>query len=229
MTKLKKNKILSADPSIRALSAELSSNLVPLETPGTLTAKVQSRILSSKVIASEVVLIMENLKAFLNPFVGSENVGGAAHNHHSSLNNSKRRRTGVDHEKDASSPKDKPSGQGSKGEYEDISTGEAMAEMDDDWESGTVDGSSGSEDSVAGSADDHDDASFNQGSSDSGDPAGNLKKSWQSHGSKSQSEFLPSLSVGFTRGDSGSEFSDSETRLVDGIKKNRRGQRARRA
>jgi len=47
---------------------------------------------------------------------------------------------------------------------------------------------------------------------------------------KSESTFLPSLSVGFIRGDSDSDFSDGEAASVmGGPKKNRRGQRARRA
>lgn len=226
MTKLKKNKTLSGDPSVQAMLAELASNLVPLGMAGTLTAKVQSRILSSKIIASEVVLIVENLRTILHPFVGSEDLGKAAQNPLSSLSMSKRRK-GVGCEKDGSSSKEKPPSQESNGGCEDASSDEVMAATDDGWESGTVEGPSESDDFVAGSADDED-VTFDPGSSDSDDPTENPKKSRQRQGSKGQSDFLPSLAVGFTRGDSGSEISDSETRLVDGIKKNRRGQRARR-
>ena len=44
-----------------------------------------------------------------------------------------------------------------------------------------------------------------------------------------ESTFLPSLAVGFTRGDSDSDWSDGEANVADGVRKNRRGQRARRA
>jgi len=50
----------------------------------------------------------------------------------------------------------------------------------------------------------------------------------KSKASSAESTFLPSLSVGFIRGDSDSEWSDSEAKTTD-IRKNRRGQRARRA
>jgi len=44
-----------------------------------------------------------------------------------------------------------------------------------------------------------------------------------------QSTFLPSLSVGFVHGSGDSDFSDAEGRAADIPRKNRRGQRARRA
>lgn len=44
----------------------------------------------------------------------------------------------------------------------------------------------------------------------------------------SSSTFLPSLAVGYVRG-SDESFSDSEAQVADGTRKNRRGQRARRA
>ncbi|KAH0832064.1 Bud-site selection protein [Lanmaoa asiatica] len=242
MTKLKKDKTLSADPSIQAISVELASNQVSPRAPGTPTAKVQSRILSSKVLASEVVSIVETLRTFLQHYVGSEDIGEATDNPHASPSTSKRRRrTGTGHDKGAFLSKDSivnPSGEGSHGGNRNTSGNEAIAAVNDDWESGTVGAPPGSDGSVVGSADDRDtssddsdDVAFGQGSSDEGDvPSENFEsKKPQPHGTKGQSEFLPSLSVGFTRCDSGSEFSDSETKLADGIKKNRRGQRARRA
>lgn len=241
MTKLKKDKTLSVDPSIQAISAELTSNIVSPAAPGTPTAKVQSRILSSKVLASEVVSIVETLRTLLNPSVGSEDIGEATNNPQASPNISKKRRTGTGHEKDPFSSQDNaanPSGEESDRGDESTSGDEAIAGVDDGWESGTIDAPSGSDGSVTGSADDRDsssddsdDVKFVRGSSDEGRfPSENPKtRKLQPHGAKGQSEFLPSLSVGFARGDSGSEFSDSETRFVDGVKKNRRGQRARRA
>jgi hypothetical protein len=44
-----------------------------------------------------------------------------------------------------------------------------------------------------------------------------------------ESVFLPTLSNGFIPGGSDTDWSDSEARAADGVRKNRRGQRARRA
>ena len=44
-----------------------------------------------------------------------------------------------------------------------------------------------------------------------------------------ESVFLPTLSNGFIPGGSDTDWSDSEARVADGVRKNRRGQRARRA
>lgn len=227
MTKLRKDKTLSADPSIRAISVELASNLVSPGAPGTPTAKVQSRILSSKLLASEVVSIVETLRMFLHPSVGSEDIEEATDNPRVSPGISKRTRTRTGHKKDEFSSEDNvanPSSEGRDGGYENTSDDEAISEADDGWESGTVGAPSGSDGSVAGSTDERDSSDVTYSPAET--PEG--RKS-QPHGSKGQSEFLPSLSVGFARGDSDSEFSDSETNLVDGVKKNRRGQRARRA
>lgn len=229
MTKLKKDKTLSSDPTIQAVSVELASNLVSPGAPGTPTAKVQSRMLSSKVLASEVISIVETLKTFLHPLLGPEGIEEAPDNFRALPNSPKKRITGTGHEEVLFSSKDNDnaidlSGEGSDGGYESTSGDESVAEVNGGWESGTVGAPSESDDSVA---DEHDFSSDD--SSEADFPEDRKSKKSQSHGSKGQSEFLPSLSVGFTRGDSGSEFSGSETKLVDGIKRNRRGQRARRA
>ncbi|KAG6377099.1 BUD22-domain-containing protein [Boletus reticuloceps] len=196
--------------------------------PGTPAAKVQSRMLSSRVLASEVTSIAETLRTFLHPAAGLKGIGEATNSSHASPNTSKKRRTGIGHEKAAFSSKDKavdPSGGGSNEGYENPSGDEAVGEADDDWEFGTVEIPSESDDSVAGAADDH-----AENSSEANFPSEDAQSTIsRAHGSRGQSEFFPSLSVGFTRGDSGSEFSDSEAKFVDGIRKNRRGQRARRA
>jgi len=119
--------------------------------------------------------------------------------------------------------------------------GESSANIedeDDGWESGTV--SDGGH-SVQGNSrpvsrsnkgsDDYENNTASEGDVDLGVPRGrprpDVKRS--SKASTVQSAFLPSLSVGFVRGDSDTDFSDSETKADDGVKKNRRGQRARRA
>jgi hypothetical protein len=47
--------------------------------------------------------------------------------------------------------------------------------------------------------------------------------------SGTESDFLPTLSNGFIPGGSDTDWSDSEAKVADGVRKNRRGQRARRA
>jgi hypothetical protein len=44
-----------------------------------------------------------------------------------------------------------------------------------------------------------------------------------------ESVFLPTLSNGFIPGGSDTDWSDEEAKVADGVRKNRRGQRARRA
>ena len=125
---------------------------------------------------------------------------------------------------------------------EDVMSGREVLEEDDQevddggWESGSIDSSAQeSEDERTSEGDDNQE-------SDSGDdevpPAKKMKTSSAHPPAKSTttkpetktpgaaaSTFLPSLSVGFTRGDS-----DSEPEDIDSApKKNRRGQRARRA
>jgi hypothetical protein len=108
----------------------------------------------------------------------------------------------------------------------------------DVWESGTVQESDGSSDEVS------DDGGLEdgQGSSpavshsvqhesdlESTAPAPPKKARQEKKLGAAESTFLPSLAVGFVRGNSDSEWSDSEAKVADNERKNRRGQRARRA
>lgn len=112
-------------------------------------------------------------------------------------------------------------------------------EVDDaGWESGSIHGGSSAE---SGESDDEDPLSEVNGDEQSLRPSASsgpdLKASSSSKAAQSQpdkpkkageSTFLPSLAVGFTRGDSdASDFSDDDADVAP--KKNRRGQRARRA
>lgn len=235
MTKIKKEKNLSGDPLVQALvSAELASKALVLAPSGTPTAKAQSRMLSSKMLASEVIAAVAALKNFLHPDLDG-------------------RRT--------SESKDKsgfPTASGKKSKMdqarypvivtdsdEDYSIGsdkDVLSEVDggDGWESGTV---SDNDDEPPVMSDGWESGSVRGGSyrgevsdaaSDVGGPPSapdgiKIMAKNPTLLSKGQSAFLPTLSVGFTRGDSDSEFSDSEAKIVDDVKKNRRGQRARRA
>ena len=90
---------------------------------------------------------------------------------------------------------------------------------DSDAESGT-DGSSMQEDEEEGGTDDDSD--------DAGPSSHKQKASTKVPGNDGSSMFLPSLAVGFARGDD-SDWSDGEAKVADGVRKNRRGQRARQA
>jgi len=131
-------------------------------------------------------------------------------------------------------------GEGDKNNNSDEEVEHETTEEDEaGWESGSISPHPGPEDGIDGSDDleDHsagedsseDDLKDEGSDSETSDAAVNLPQK-RSDKHASSSTFLPSLSVGFIRGDSDSdEFSDSETKLVDGVRKNRRGQRARRA
>ncbi|KAG1906603.1 Bud-site selection protein [Suillus fuscotomentosus] len=215
-TKIKKDKFLSQDPSLQsAISKSLSSSIITSAIPGSTAGIVQSRLLSSKILAVEVSRIIEGLRRLLHPTerVYHAEVNGAE----VSPPRKKKQKTRQNEGLPKVSPVDSPS--------ED----EPRANLEDDgWESGTV---SDGDHFVQGDSgvDEGPDEEYSS-TSDSGDdlpvphePANRGKSK------ATQSTFLPSLSVGFIRGDSDTDFSDSEEKATDTAKKNRRGQRARRA
>jgi hypothetical protein len=212
----------------------LSASLIAPAAPSSAECKVQSRLLSSKVLAADVSRIIKGLRRLLNL---EERVFDAEEEGPESADVSqhpkKKRKTCDGEGLHKIPPVDVPS---------DRPEGESIANIedeDDGWESGTVsDGGhsvQGNLRSVSRSnkgSDDYEDNSTPEGddvdpSVPRGGPGPDVKRS--SKASTTQSAFLPSLSVGFIRGDSDTDFSDSETKTADGIKKNRRGQRARRA
>jgi hypothetical protein len=216
------------------VAKSLSASLIAPAAPSSAECKVQSRLLSSKVLAADVSRIIKGLRRLLN---FEERVCDAEEEGPESADVSqppKKKQKTRDEEGLHKIPTvDVPS---------DRLDGESIANIedeDDGWESGTV--SDGGH-SVQGNlrpvsrsnkgSDDYEDNSTPEGddvgpSVPRGGPGPDVKRS--SKASTTQSAFLPSLSVGFIRGDSDTDFSDSETKTADGIKKNRRGQRARRA
>ena len=113
------------------------------------------------------------------------------------------------------------------------------AEVEDDgWESGSIDDAGVKADDGWESGSVKSAYSNRTSESDSSESTPTSKKTLLKAGSNPnaptktktstpESKFLPSLSVGFVRGDSDSEFSDVEAPTE--MRKNRRGQRARRA
>lgn len=216
-TKIKKDKFLSQDPNLQsAMSKSLSANLIASTVSGSAAGVVQSRLLSSKVLAVNVSRIVEGLRRLLNP---------AERAYHAEVDSTevspprkKKQKTQQNEGWPNVPPVDTPS--------ED----EPRVNLEDDgWESGTIsDGDhSARGDSGVDEGPDEEDSS----TSDNGDDHPPVPRERPSRGESkaTQSAFLPSLSVGFIRGDSDTDFSDSEEKAADITKKNRRGQRARRA
>ncbi|KAG2757887.1 Bud-site selection protein [Suillus brevipes Sb2] len=214
-TKIKKDKFLSQDPNLQsAMSKSLSSNLIASAVPGSAAGVVQSRLLSSKVLAVDVSRIIEGLRRLLNP---------AERAHHAEADSTevspprkKKQKTQQNEGLPNVLPVDTPS--------ED----EPRVNLEDDgWESGTI---SDGDHSTQGDSGVDEGPNEDDSTSDNGDDHPPVPCERPRAGSKAaQSAFLPSLSVGFIRGDSDTDFSDSEEKAADTSKKNRRGQRARRA
>lgn len=214
-TKIKKDKFLSQDPNLQsAMSKSLSSNLIASAVPGSAAGVVQSRLLSSKVLAVDVTRIIEGLRRLLNP---------AERAHHAEADSTevspprkKKQKTQQNEGLPNVPPVDTPS--------ED----EPRVNLEDDgWESGTI---SDGDHSAQGDSGVDEGPNEDDSTSDNGDDHPPVPCERPRGGSKAaQSAFLPSLSVGFIRGDSDTDFSDSEEKAADTSKKNRRGQRARRA
>lgn len=215
-SKIKKDKFLSQDPNLQsAMSKSLSSTLIASAVPGSAAGVVQSRLLSSKVLAVDVSRIIEGLRRLLNP---AERVYHAeVDSTEVSPSRKKKQKTQQNECWPNVPPVDTP---------ED----EPRADLGDDgWESGTI---SDGDHSVQGDSEvDEGSDEEDNSTSDNGDDDPSIPRERPSQGKSkaTQSTFLPSLSVGFIRGDSDTDFSDSEEKAADTAKKNRRGQRARRA
>jgi hypothetical protein len=195
-------------------------------------AKVRSRLLSSKILASEINSALEGLKVIIAPpttkVIGKEPQSEASDEEPHPSSDILRRTTR------------------SAAGNDDVDQNETFnQETDDGWESGTVD--AGEDDSEAwdsgtvegggGTSNASEDESTNTEEGAIGEHLASEEKRTKVTAVRpatkktkpSESTFLPSLSVGFARGDSDSDFSDSEAKAADGVRKNRRGQRARRA
>lgn len=210
------------------MSKPLSALIVPA-APSSVEGKVQSRLLSSKVLAADVSRIIKGLRRLLNPEEQAHDAG----------------EDGPESPDRSQPPKKKRKTRGEEGPVKDPPVDVPSAhrepsanieDEDDGWESGTVSdgGHSVQGDSrlVSMSNKESDDDGDNPASERDdvgpiGRPLPDVKRNLKT--STVQSSFLPSLSVGFVRGDSETDFSDSEAQAADEVKKNRRGQRARRA
>lgn len=260
-TKIKKVRILAENEHVTAsVAKELDSNLLVSAAPGTPAAKVQSRLLSSKILAVEVATVVENLRRILEPpkTEAEQGEGGrTAEADGTEAVEEERPKKIKKFEKTEKKVKQKLITEDDEGGGEvSLEDQEREVLSDAGWESGTVDDEGGEDDGwESGSVDgggvgfgsqmgDEDEDSEDEDESDEelrpapkSAPATKKpakpapSKTTNVKSSTGQSTFLPSLSVGFIRGGSeDSEWSESEAKIADiDPKKNRRGQRARRA
>lgn len=240
-SKIKKDRVLSHDTNMTlAVTNELSTNLIEPAEPGSHLAKVQSHLLSSKVLAQEVSAVVDALKLILKPEPKNTDEGEDDGEENEDAEDeapksrSKKPRIAKEDEESSDSEGDADSDADSEPRQAILSDDEEEG-GDDGWESGSIDGGEGQGDKDVEDSESEDEDE----ESESGDtkkkqaepakPKPKPSKDVSSKGKAGESTFLPSLAVGYTRGDSDSDWSDGEAAVVDTVKKNRRGQRARQA
>ncbi|KAI1789608.1 Bud-site selection protein [Ganoderma leucocontextum] len=254
-TKILKDGLLSRNEDVKAaVEDKLSEDLVvDLQEPGSSATKVYARLLSSKILADAVHAVVDTLKEVLNPSLANERAKADDAGEGSEEESEGEGEVDED-EEDVVEHSRKGKKAVLVGSDDEESGSEAEVDGDG-WESGTVDGGevddgagweSGSinEDgdiAVANSSDEDSDEDSDgdedrdlAADDDDMHPAKKAKSSGKEARPKltagGVSTFLPSLAVGYTRGDSdASDISDDEGAAADAPRKNRRGQRARRA
>ncbi|KZV70175.1 Bud-site selection protein [Peniophora sp. CONT] len=231
ISKLKKDKVLHRHSDFQtAFEAEISRTSTP--TTSGLSPQLESRLLSSKVLSAEINTVISSLRAIIAPPAdpaGAEdgkNDVGEGEDESGELAERPSKAAKLSSTLTSVPPKLKSStlhtAAESSSSEEEASEEEGLnAELeepvaDDGWESGTVD-------------EENDRMVDDDDGSESDSSASPLAPSASAKSKPSESLFLPSLAVGYTRGDSDSDFSDSEAKVADSVRKNRRGQRARRA
>ncbi|KDR82782.1 hypothetical protein GALMADRAFT_134340 [Galerina marginata CBS 339.88] len=229
-----------------SMKKELESHLLTPAEPGAALAKVQSRLLSSKILAIQVAASLNTLKILLNPALRQRDndmepdVDATPIDLNSSITEPplKLRKGFTPNDFD---PKNKPANSTPllpadhlESQYDSAGSvsGNLEDRGDDGWESGSINSSREENES------DHDWESGRDPDSDNEDLKvvsstpqirAPFTKTAKGAPSKLESTFLPSLSVGFVRGTDDSDWSEAEGHEADMPKKNRRGQRARRA
>ncbi len=203
------------------MTKELEGNLVIPAAPGTALAKIQSRLLSSKILATQVTASMNSLKILLNPALKQRDTADikpdAAPLAQSPDRPSKMRKgSAASHDPPAQRKSDEPAKLA-----EDIEEDDADSDASGDdagWESGSVDGAgktnddgweSGSIESASDlgeSGDEESDEESDSGGEElqvkpvKGKPqipkASTAAKPGKLSSTKMESTFLPSLSVG---------------------------------
>ncbi|KAH6912935.1 Bud-site selection protein [Coprinopsis sp. MPI-PUGE-AT-0042] len=231
-TKLLKDKALRENELVqKALENEIQSNLLTLAAASTSLGKVQSRLLSSKLLASQITTSLDSLKGIIDPERASKQKKAKVAS-----------KPSIPERKAAKALVSRGS-ESSDGE-EEVEEGEG----DGGWESGSVDSgfagrprpadSDGSEasDMEGGAELDEGDSTSLEVESDD-DVRQSSVKSPSSKSAKparaevsqpSQSTFLPSLQTAYISGSDDDSDIEDEAQIAE-PRKNRRGQRARRA
>jgi hypothetical protein len=208
-TKLNKDRMLSTHEDVKTAASAHLSSFSPVASTSAVGV-VQSRILSSKILASEIVRILGELRKIVFP-MPAEDAASDAEGADETIAGPIF--TNTEPSEDQESDED----------VDDEGDG-------DGWESGTVqdtDLEAEEQEEIKKKRASH--VAMLDEESDDPAPPKKQKVSLSKPTARGESTFLPSLAVGFTRGDSDSEWSDSEAKVADGERKNRRGQRARRA
>lgn len=239
-TKLKKDKKLSTNEDLQTAIANELPDLVTPAASGSNLAKVQGRLLSSKVLASEVATVVKAIEAVVFPApkksrdetAEEEDVNGES----DSERPVKKTKTRAALAERSGSSEDEGDSDGGSQRLDHLSDDEGANE--DGWESGTVGGGSDADSGEDSSDEESDDdeadgftravkSSASATKADAKKPSSSKTKADPpAKKSAGESTFLPSLAVGYTRGDS--DASDVDDEVDAGPKKNRRGQRARR-
>jgi hypothetical protein len=242
-TKLKKDRLLSENSFVQtAISAQLSTQLLVPAAAGTPLSKVQSRLLSSKVLATEAAVVIDDLKLVLQLKSKDTAHELERHGNDHDVNKPLERPKKAKEVKEADAIQVKHVGGSDNHDEDGDETNEAGWESgstegaaEDDWESGSVRSGpnvAGDEDSSSSLDPDNLEEEDSDEENENAPSRSTRKESAlpkvKSKAPATESTFLPNLSVGFIRGDSDSEWSDSEAKTAD-TRKNRRGQRARRA
>ena len=201
--------MLSANEHVQsALEQELDSSTLGSAAPGSVAARVQAKLLSSKLIALSISAVVDDLRAILHPLTGTDEPEEDKGSHKKAKNVVSDADGDVEMDVDEEEPgQEQEEEEGS----ESGTIGDDEREQDDGWESGSL---SGSPEVGPMLQDDEDEAMAPAYEKASG-----------------TSTFLPSLSVGFVRrGPADSDWSDGDEKAGDiPRRKNRRGQRARQA
>jgi len=196
-SKLKKDKFLSKDPSIRAAISKLFPLNVTLTSEG-MANKLESRLLSSRTLSGAVNGVISSLCSTLKP----------TEDH------------GIDIK---SEDNDQPTATRA-------TSPEADTDDEPDDSAETEEDTRSEDDSTTGGEPLSPRASSPSRSDSSSDRASHIPHvGGVSKIPGANSVFLPTLSNGFIPGGSDTDWSDGETEAGGGVRKNRRGQRARRA
>ncbi|KZT12043.1 Bud-site selection protein [Laetiporus sulphureus 93-53] len=249
--KLKKDRLLSQNEQMQALiNAELLIHVLTLANPGTAARKTQDRILSSKLLAATTKSVLSSLKHIIDPDSVTLPEVKAAAGLGDAPSTQKQLRaakaTGALPDEIGSDSESEGDDDAQEQEWASESSDEGAG---DGWESGSIDDAGIRVASHLSASDEHLDSGDEEEDEDVSASALTTNVTKRSEAAlrqaktagassdmkgkgkaTAQSTFLPSLSVGFIKGDSdASDWSDAEASVAGGVRKNRRGQRARRA